>query len=203
MIDNRYEIRYGKWGCFHYDTQNSVDLTLEDATRLLNGVNTTKDDRISELQAELTHLKEENKTITKDLTFINKHYLELKEENEKLQKALIVVPATDGSFRDVVKDNQKLKADLEVKEIELERLAIENKVFRINADPIGVETGVGKALQLSGLVQRLQFKLSTYRQALKEVEGKLKVISLSMEEWVKLNAYDALSTITKLLEEKG
>jgi len=33
---NRYEIRFGKWGAFFYDTQDAKDLTLHETCALLN-----------------------------------------------------------------------------------------------------------------------------------------------------------------------
>ena len=44
----RYEVKYGKWGAFIYDTLNRKGLPLEDIVKLLNEYNLKKLENLGE-----------------------------------------------------------------------------------------------------------------------------------------------------------
>ncbi len=61
---SRYELRNGKYGPYHHDTEKQEDICLLTLTRLLN--------ELDHLKKELTYTKDENQCLYSMVSYYNK-----------------------------------------------------------------------------------------------------------------------------------
>lgn len=179
-----------------------------------------KDTRISELEDEVKRLKAEvpfsdvstkvRAGIIEELRAENKR---IEERFEEYEQMIADYQLDNQTLKDEVKDNDYvIDGYVEVikkQEAQLKELMGENKRLK-EANPKVLHYELIKSLQAQ--LKQVQewhkkskkyeafyhLELNKYKDVMGKVREKLKVIGLSQEQWIKLNAYDALTLINAL-----